>query len=128
MSRHILSITASLIGNAVGLLLAAILLSGFSIDALSFVIVVVVFSAIAVVASPLITKLSEKRVPAMQGGIALITTFVGLLVTDMLVSGLTVGGVANLLAATLLVWVGAMISGILIPMFLFKELNNNKKS
>jgi len=127
VSRHIMSIAAHLLGNAVGLLLAALLLDGFSIDALSFVIVVVIFTVIEVIASPLINKLSEKKVPALKGGIALVTTFVGLIVTEILISGFTIGGIANLLASTLLVWLGALAAGILIPMFLFKELREPKK-
>nr|WP_252733066.1 phage holin family protein [Shimia thalassica] len=122
-----MSIAAHLLGNAVGLLLAALLLDGFSIDALSFVIVVVIFTVIEVIASPLINKLSEKKVPALKGGIALVTTFVGLIVTEILISGFTIGGIANLLASTLLVWLGALAAGILIPMFLFKELREPKK-
>ncbi|CUK12992.1 hypothetical protein PH7735_03747 [Shimia thalassica] len=127
MSRHIMSIAAHLLGNAVGLLLAALLLDGFSIDALSFVIVAVIFTVIEVIASPLINNLSEKKVPALKGGIALVTTFVGLIVTEILISGFTIGGIANLLASTLLVWLGALAAGILIPMFLFKELREPKK-
>ena len=127
MTRHLMSIAAHLIGNAAGLLLAMLLLSGFSIDILSFIIVVVVFTLIEVVTSPLINKLSEKRVPALKGGIALATTFVGLIITELLISGFTIGGIANLLAATLLVWLGAVIAGIIIPMFLFKELRDPRK-
>ena len=39
---------------------------------------------------------------------SLIVTFVGLLLTDLITNGLTVGGISNLLAATLLVWLGAV--------------------
>lgn len=127
MSRRILSIVALLIGNAVGLLLAALLLDGFAIAPLSMIVVVVVFTLVQVIAEPLLAKVSEKNVPALKGGMALVVTFVGLLVTDMIASGLTVGGVSNLLAATLLVWLGALIAAIVIPMFLFKELREQKK-
>ncbi|GAA6191134.1 hypothetical protein DS909_05455 [Phaeobacter gallaeciensis] len=127
MSRRVLSIVALLIGNAVGLLLAALLLDGFSIAPLSMIVVVVVFTLVQVIAEPLLTKVSEKNVPALKGGMALVVTFVGLLITDMIASGLTVGGVSNLLAATLLVWLGALIASIVIPMFLFKELREPKK-
>ena len=105
-----------------------LLLEGFSIDLLSFIVVVAVFTVIEVIASPLLTKLSAHKIPAMQGGVALVTTFVGLLVTDMLVAGLTIGGIANLLAATLLVWLGALAAGIFLPMFVFKELKNSPKN
>lgn len=127
MSRRIMSIAALLLGNAIGLLLAVALLSGFSIAPLSFVVVVIVFTLVQVIAEPLISKISEKNVPALKGGIALVVTFVGLLVTDLITNGLTIGGVSNLLAATLLVWLGALIAGVLLPIYVFKELREPRK-
>lgn len=126
MYRTMLSIAAILAGNAIGLLLAALLLDGFSIAPLSFIFVVAIFSLIQVVAGPLINKLSEKNLPALQGGVALVVIFVGLLVTEMLTSGLVIGDMTNLLLATLLVWIGALIAGIVLPIYVFKELRENK--
>ncbi len=127
MSRRIMSILALLAGNAVGLLLAAALLPGFSIQPLSLIFVVIVFTLVQVVAEPLITKVGEKNVPALKGGVALVVTFLGLLITQFVTSGLTIGGISNLLAATLLVWLGAVIAGVLLPIYVFKELRNPKK-
>ena len=45
-----------------------------------------------------------------MGGIALVTIFVGLLVTDMIMSSMEIGGISNWLAATLLVWLGSLWS------------------
>lgn len=127
MSRKLMSVLALLAGNAIGLLLATLLLSGFAIRPLSFLVVVVVFTLVQVVAEPLIARIGEKNVPALKGGIALVVTFVGLLVTELVTSGLTIGGISNLLAATLLVWLGALIAGIVLPIFVFKELREPKK-
>ncbi|WP_171101459.1 MULTISPECIES: hypothetical protein [unclassified Ruegeria] len=127
MSRRIKSALALLVGNAIGLLLASLLLAGFAIKPISFIVVVLVFTVVQVVAEPLILKLGEKKAPALKGGIALIVTFVGLLVTDLITAGLTVGGVSNLLAATLLVWLGALIASIVLPIYLFPELREAKK-
>lgn len=127
MSRRIMSALALLAGNAIGLLLATLLLSGFAIRPLSFIVVVIVFTVVQVVAEPLILKIGEKNVPALKGGIALIVTFVGLLVTDLITAGLTIGGISNLLAATLLVWLGALIASIVLPIYVFKELREPKK-
>lgn len=128
MVRLILAAVAYLIANAIGLLLAAALLSGFQIDPLSFVIVALSFSVIMAVLSPLVTKMSLKRLPQLMGGVALVTVFIGLLVTDLLLDGMVIGGVANWLAATLLVWLGSLIAEILIPIYLFKQLAEKKKS
>ncbi|KUJ84120.1 hypothetical protein AVO45_18240 [Ruegeria marisrubri] len=127
MYRLFLRVVALLIGNAVGLLLAATLLDGFSIAPLYFVVVVAVFTLVQVIAEPLISKVGEKSLPAIQGGIALIVTFVGLLITDAVTEGLQIGGVTNLFLATLLVWLGALIAGILLPIYVFKELRENRK-
>ncbi|MBO9434001.1 hypothetical protein J7394_07280 [Ruegeria sp. R13_0] len=127
MSRRIKSALALLAGNAIGLLLASLILNGFAIKPISFIVVVLVFTVVQVIAEPLILKLGEKKAPALKGGIALIVTFVGLLVTDLIASGLTVGGVSNLLAATLLVWLGALIASVVLPIYVFKELREAKK-
>ncbi len=127
MSRRIKSALALLAGNAIGLLLASLILTGFAIKPISFIVVVLVFTVVQVIAEPLILKLGEKKAPALKGGIALIVIFVGLLVTDLLASGLTVGGVSNLLAATLLVWLGALIASVVLPIYVFKELREAKK-
>lgn len=127
MSRRIKSALALLAGNAIGLLLASLLLTGFSIKPVSFIVVVIVFTLVQVVAEPLILMIGEKNVPALKGGIALVVTFVGLLITDLVTAGLTVGGISNLLAATLLVWLGALIAGVLLPIYVFTELRAPRK-
>ncbi len=127
MTRRLKSILALLVGNAIGLLLAAILLPEFAIQPISFIVVVIVFTLVQWIAEPLILKMGEKRAPAIKGGIALIVTFVGLLLTDLITNGLTVGGISNLLAATLLVWLGALIASIVLPIYVFTELREPKK-
>ena len=125
--RFLISTAAHLAGNAVGLLLATLLLDGFTIAPLAFVIVTVIFTAVEVVALPLITRLSMKNMPSLMGGVALVTTFVGLWITSLFVQGMTLGGLANWLAATLLVWIGALIAGIVLPIFVFKSLREDRK-
>lgn len=122
MPKFILSAVAHLIANAVGLLLATILLPGFSIGVLGAIIVILVFTVVSVVLLPIVRKISEKQLPELMGGISLIVTLLGLIITELLVSDFTVGGIANLLAATLIVWIGALIAGILVPKYLFPSL------
>ncbi|WP_299421510.1 phage holin family protein [uncultured Shimia sp.] len=126
MPRFVLSAAAHLIANAVGLILANILLPGFSIGFLGVVIVTLVFTVVSVVLLPIIRKVSEKKLPELLGGLSLVVTFAGLLITEMLVSDFTIGGIANLLAATLIVWLGALIAGVLLPKYLFPSLAKPK--
>lgn len=124
--KFILSAVAYLIANAVGLLLAALLLQGFSIDPLSFLIVVVAFSVIQAVLSPIVTSLSRKHLPQLMGGVALVTVFIGLFVTDLILDGMVIGGISNWLASTLLVWLGSLIATILIPRYVFRQLGESE--
>lgn len=122
MIRFLISTVAYLCANAIGLLLAAAVLPGFVIDPLSFIIAVAIFSLVQSVLGPLITKISLKNFPQLMGGIALVTIFVGLFITDMIMDSMEIGGIANWLAATLLVWIGSLIASILLPLYVFKQL------
>jgi hypothetical protein len=126
MPKFVLSTAAHLIANAVGLVLASLLLPGFSIGLLGGVIVVLVFTGLSVILLPIIKKVSEKKLPELLGGISLVVTFAGLLITELLVSDFSIGGVANLLAATLIVWLGALIAGVLLPKYVFPSLAQPK--
>ncbi|MEM0949269.1 MAG: hypothetical protein AAGK37_17860 [Pseudomonadota bacterium] len=116
MKKSLISMLVHLACNAIGLLLAVLLLPGFRIDPLSFIIVVVLFSVILVVAQPIMRKVSQKWVPQLMGGLSLVVVFLGLGLTDLIVSdGMAIGGIANWLAGTLLVWLGALIASIALP-------------
>jgi hypothetical protein len=120
--RFLISTLAYLCANAVGLMLAAVLLPGFVIDPLAFVVAVAIFSLVQSVLGPLITKISLRNFPQLMGGIALVTIFAGLFVTDLIMPGMELGGIANWLAATLLVWIGSLVASILLPLYVFRQL------
>ena len=124
MIKFVISIAAYLIANAVGLFVATLLLPDFNIDFTSFVVAVLIFSAFQTIAGPLITKLSLKQVPQLFGGVAIVVTLAGLLVTDLIMPGMETGGIANLLAATLIVWFGSLIAAVLLPIYVFKEVKD----
>lgn len=122
MVRFLISTAAYLVANAVGLVIAVVLLPGFVIDPLSFVVAVAIFSLVQTVLGPLITRISIKSFPQLMGGVALVTIFVGLSVTEFVMDGMQIGGISNRLAATLLVWIGSLIASILLPIYVFKQL------
>lgn len=127
MIRFLISTAAYLIANAVGLLVAVLLLPGFNIDFLAFVIAVLVFSLVQTIAGPLVTKMSITHMPQLLGGIALITILLGLLITASIMPAMEIGGISNLLAATLLVWLGSLLASILLPIYVFKQLSEKAK-
>jgi hypothetical protein len=117
MTRMLATAAMALLANAAGLLLAMILINGFSIDFTAFVLAVVLFTLAAVIADPLLTRISQNSLPALAGGVALVTTFVGLFLTSLLVDGMQTGGMVNLLLATLVVWLGALVAGTILAKF-----------
>lgn len=127
MPKFVLSAAAHLIANAVGLMLANILLAGFSISILGIVVVTVVFTVVSMVLLPIIRKISEQKAPQLLGGLSLIVIFAGLWITALLVDSFTIGGFTNHVAATLIVWIGAMIAGVLVPKYVITSLGGPKK-
>jgi putative membrane protein len=82
---------------------------------------VVIFTAVRFILAPLIFKLSFKYVRAITGGIALVTTFVGLLVTTWVTDGLQISGFSTWVIATLLVWLFGVIAMLVLPLVIFKK-------
>lgn len=122
MVKFFVSTAVLILANGIGLLIAAILLPGFRIDPLAFVVAVLIFSIVQAVLGPFITKVALKNFPQALGGIALVIVFVGLFVTDVLMPSMEIGGISNWLAATLLVWLGSLIATILLPIYVFKQV------
>lgn len=121
MVRFLASVALHLLANAVGLLVAALVLNGFSIDAWTFVIVVLLFSAIEIIIGPLMTSISVKYAPALRGGVALVTTLIGLVVAAWLSDGLTISGFSTWIVGTLIVWLGSVLAAVILPLFLFRK-------
>ena len=102
------------------------LLIGFTINVRGFVVAVCIFTASTVILEPLITKIARQSAPYLLGGIALVTTFVGLLVTTLVTDGLTITGVRTWLIATLVIWLATVVATLVLPRFLFKGVLGNQ--
>ncbi len=121
MIRWIASTILYVVGNAIGIVVAASILPGFTINLMSIVIVAVVFTVIVTVSTPFLIKISTKNVPQMNGGIALIAILVGLIGTNLLSDGLTITGVETWIMAPLVIWVTALVAGLVLPLVFFKK-------
>ncbi len=128
MIRLLISAGIHLLANAIGLYSASLLLDGFSIDFVSGLGAVLIFTGIEVLAGPLLIKVSLQHVPALAGGVALVTTFVGLALTNVLSDGLTINGIDSLLAATFIVWLVTLLANLLLPIIFVKKAVDNNKS
>jgi hypothetical protein len=122
MARFLARTALELVASAIGLIVAAWLLQGVTLNASGFLIAVAVFTVAKIILGPLVFKLSFKYARALTGGIALVTTFVGLLVTTWLTSGLTITGAGSWVMATIVVWVFTVIAVLVLPLVIFKKL------
>lgn len=127
MIRFFFRTVLSLLANAVGLLAAALLLDGFSVNSFAFVVAVGIFTLATAVLGPFITKVALKNADYLVGGIALVNTFVALLLTSLFSSGISIDGLSTWVLATLIVWLFSMIGSLVLPLFLFKKALDNKR-
>ena len=121
MVRMIATIVIELVASAVGLVVAAWLLPDFVLRTSGFLWAIGVFTAARLILAPLIFKLSFKHARALTGGIALVTTFVGLIVTTWLSSGLQISGASTWIIATLIVWLFGVVAILVAPLVIFKK-------
>lgn len=122
MIRFLLRTVLALLGNALGLWVASLVLGDdMNITGAAFVLAVVIFTVLTAVLQPLITKIAMQNAPALQGSSALVTTFIGLVLTVWISDGLSIDGALTWVLATVIVWLGALLAGVLLPMFLFKK-------
>lgn len=126
MIRMLISVGIKLLANAVGLMIAAWVLPDMTIDGAAFVLAVVIFTVVEVVLDPLFTKIALTKASALRGGVALVTTLVGLIVTDAVSDGLSISGFTTWLLATVIVWLAAMIALLLLPLVLVKKAVDNR--
>jgi putative membrane protein len=121
MIRLLLSTLIHLAANAVGLLVAAVLLDGMTVSGGAFVIAVVIFTVVEVVLGPMIRQLAVTKANALLGGTALVVTLLGLLVTNVISDGLRIEGLSTWGLATVIVWLASLLATILIPLVLVKK-------
>jgi uncharacterized membrane protein YvlD (DUF360 family) len=118
--RFLVRILVGLVANAVGLLVAAAVLDGMHVNAGSFVVALVIFTLVYALMQPfLISQFRRNR--AALGGVALIATLVALIVTDLVSDGFSIDGVGTWIAATVIVWLGALLAAFILPFLGLKK-------
>jgi putative membrane protein len=124
--RFIVRTLVGLVANAVGLLVAAAVLDGVHVNAGSFVVAVVIFTIVYALMQPfLISQFRRNR--AALGGVALIATLVSLIVTDLVSDGFSIDGVGTWIAATFIVWLGALIAALILPFLGLKKYLDERR-
>ena len=126
MIRLLIRTGIALLGAAIGFIVAAAVLEGMELDGAAFVIAVIIFTVLTAVLEPLIEKIGDEHLSIISAASSLITTFLALLITELISDGLTIDGLDTWLFATLIVWAcTALATWILLRMFV-KNVRENR--
>ncbi len=126
MIRLLVRMGIALGANAIGLLIAAGLLSGMDIDVTSFIIAVVIFTVVLALLTPFLASQLRRADSAALGGVALIATLAALIITDLISDGFTISGLGTWLAATVIVWAASLLAAFLLPYLGLKKYLESK--
>ena len=128
MIRFLVRTLIALVANAVGLIVAAIVLDDVELDATSFVVAVVIFTAVFVLLQPFLAVNLRRMGPGMLGAVSLIATLVSLIVTDLLTDGLSISGALTWILAALIVWLVALVATLLLPFLGLKKFLDERRA
>ena len=120
MIRFLVRAAIFFVSTAIGLLIAKLVLDDMSIDATAFLLVVVIVALLQAILAPFMAKTTARNAPALLGAAGLISTFIALVVANVVVDGLTITGALTWILATLIVWLGTMVAAFLLPVILVK--------
>ncbi len=120
--RLVITFCIFLLAAGLGLLIAALVLPGVSINAASFLLDVAIFAVLRSVISPFVIKVTMRNARALVGAAGLIATVVALVLTTIISDGLTINGAQTWVLATLIIWLVSMLAAFLIPFLILKGL------
>ncbi|RIJ71287.1 hypothetical protein D1871_14805 [Nakamurella silvestris] len=128
MIRFLVSTLIFLASSALGLLVAKWVLDDMHINLGSFVIVVLIFTAVQALMTPFLFKVVRQNAPALLGAVGLLSTYIALLVSSLLSSGLTINGFSTWVFACLIVWIVTMLATLLLPLFVAKKYIRGRRN
>jgi hypothetical protein len=109
LARWGIRLVTSLAGIAVGIVVSAILLDDFSIDAGALVVATVLFWIVHLAVQFLALRVLVRQPSvALAGLLALASTIVALIVVNIIVSGMSIHGISTYVLATLIIWLATI--------------------
>jgi putative membrane protein len=121
--RLIFRTLIALLANAIGLIVAAAVLGGMHMSIGSFFLDLIIFTVVTALLQPFVAA-QFRRLALIA---ALIATFVALVVTDLVSDGLTIDGVSTWIAATVIVWLAAVLAAFILPFLGLKKFVENRR-
>lgn len=128
MIRLIITFVIQLASNALGLIVAASVLDKMEMSAAAFLVAVLVFTLVYMLAQPFFSQLAMSKASALRGGVALIATLIALIVTELVTDGLEIDGTTTWLEATVIVWIVSLIGVMILPLIFLKNRVEDRRA
>jgi uncharacterized membrane protein YvlD (DUF360 family) len=113
--RLLVRVAVAVVANAVGLIVAAALLDGVHLNGGAFVLALAIFTVVVALLQPFLVVQMRRRLLVALVVAPFLATLVSLIVTDLLSDGLTIDGAGTWIAATVIVWLAALLAGFILP-------------
>ena len=129
MIRSLVRTAIVLVGNAFGLIVASLVFDDFEIDVTGFIVSLIIFTVVVALMTPFLesTFRRNRSTSSALGGVALISTFVALLVTDVFSDGVSISGIGTWIGATVVVWLGALLAVFILPFLGLKKYLDERR-
>jgi uncharacterized membrane protein YvlD (DUF360 family) len=126
--RLLVRLLIAFASNAVGLIVAAVVLDGMSLNATGFLVAVAVFTIVFALLQPFLVSVLRRSPAPVLGGVALLATLVSLIVTELLTDGLSISGVGTWIAATVVVWLASVLAAFILPFLGLKKYLDERRA
>jgi len=114
LGRWVIRLAASLIGIAAGLVLSVALLSDFSGSTTAIVEATILFWIVHIIVNFFAIKvLIRQPSVAMAGLLALASTIIALIIVNVVISDISISGVATYVLATLIIWITTAVADVI---------------
>jgi uncharacterized membrane protein YvlD (DUF360 family) len=113
--RLLVRVAVAVAANAIGLLVAAVLLDGVHLNGAAFFVAVGIFTVVFALLHPFLFLQMRRRRGLAFVGAAVLATLISLIVADVLSDGLTIEGIGTWIAATVIVWLAALLAALILP-------------
>jgi hypothetical protein len=121
--RLVVRTVVVLLGNAVGLIVASLVFDDFEINVTGFIVSLIIFTLAVALLTPFLESVLRRNrsSAAALGGVALISTFVALVATDILSDGVSISGIGTWIGATVVVWLASLLAVFILPFLGLKK-------
>ena len=127
MIRLLVRLLIAFLSNAVGLVVAAAVLDGMTLNVTGFVVAVAVYTVVFALLQPFLISVLRRSPAPVLGGVALIATLVSLIVTTLLTDGLSISGAGTWIAATVVVWLASVLAAFILPYLGLKRYLDDRR-